>query len=138
MQCKLENNYNLRVTLDSLSNFSFVSDVGLVYVRNLRVAVQRGAMTPTPRGTMYLIVSREVRLPVSMLCPCCRRYKTRPPYFILSFFFSSLLLSSRTSSFPSKTKCFSSFQENFCFLPDFSKIWTSASRLIPNGISSRN
>ena len=119
MQCKLENNYNLRVTLDSLSNFSFVSDVGLVYVRNLRVAVQRGAMTPTPRGTSYLIVGREARLPIRMLCPCCRQSKTRPPYLFLPFFFSSSLLSSRTSSFSTKMKSFSSFARRLLFPPRF-------------------
>jgi hypothetical protein len=102
------------------------------------VAVQRGAMTPTPRGTSYLIVSREARPPIRMLCPCCRRYKTRPLYFILPFFFSSSLLSSSTSPFSLKMKYFSSFQEDFCLFLDSSKIWTSASRIIPNGISDHN
>ena len=101
---------------------------------NLRAAVQRGAMTSTHRGTTFLIVSREVRPPIRTLCPCCHRYKTRPQYFILLFVVAAIVMYFLFFSM----KYFSSFQEDFCLILDFSKIWTSASRIIPNGISDHN
>ena len=85
-------------------------------------------------------VGREARPPIRMLCPCYRRYKTRPPYFILPFFFSSSLLSSSTSSFSLKMKYFkkTSFYSGFLLQDIYrsmttDRLTTSASRISPTG-----